>query len=67
MADRGRLPVARETEDGAEAEDGRAGNTNGGFGGGTLDLGDASGLAREVDCEDIVCSAFASWFGAVPS
>lgn len=39
-ADRGRRPVARENDDGAEDEEGRAGNTNGGFGGGTADRGD---------------------------
>jgi hypothetical protein len=43
IADRGRLPVALETEDGAEEDDGRAGKTNGGFGGGGYDRGD--------DCE----------------
>jgi hypothetical protein len=41
MADRGRLPVAREKEEGAEEDEGRAGKTNGGFGGGGFDRGDA--------------------------
>lgn len=40
IADLGRLPVAREEGEGAEGDDGRAGKTNGGFGGG-LDRGDA--------------------------
>lgn len=43
IADRGLLPVARESEEGAEEDDGRAGNTNGGFGGGGFDRGDACG------------------------
>ena len=41
IADRGRLPVARENDEGAEEEDGLAGNTKGGFGGGRVDRGDA--------------------------
>lgn len=41
IAECGRLPVALEKEDGAEEEDGRAGKTNGGFGGGGCDRGDA--------------------------
>ena len=39
--DRARLPEAREYDDGAEDEDGRAGNTNGGFGSGTVDGGES--------------------------
>lgn len=49
IADIGRLPVAREKEEGAEEEDdGRAGNTNGGFGRGACDLGDVGELDRGV-------------------
>lgn len=44
IADCGLLPVALEKEDGAEEDDGRAGKTNGGFGGGGFDRGDACGL-----------------------
>jgi len=44
IADRGRLPMAQGEEDGAEEEDGRAGNTKGGFGGGWFDRGDVCGL-----------------------
>ena len=43
MAERGRLPVALENEEGAEEDEGRAGKTNGGFGGGGCDRGDACG------------------------
>lgn len=53
IADRGRLPVAREKEEGAEYEDGRAGKTKGGFGGGKVDLGDICGLARDESCDGI--------------
>lgn len=53
MADRGRLPVARENDDGAEYDDGRAGKTNGGFGRGSADFGDISGLAGPESCEDM--------------
>ena len=38
MADRGRLPAALDRDDGAEDDDGRAGNTKGGFGGGSVDF-----------------------------
>jgi hypothetical protein len=41
IAECGRLPVALEKEDGAEEDDGRGGKTNGGFGGGGCDRGDA--------------------------
>lgn len=41
IADRGRLPAARGTGVGPEEEDGRAGKTNGGFGGGGFDRRDA--------------------------
>ncbi len=34
IADRGRLPVDLERDEGAEEDEGRAGKTNGGFGGG---------------------------------
>ena len=40
IADRGRLPAARGIEVGPEEEDGRAGKTNGGFGGGGFVRGD---------------------------
>ena len=43
IADRGLLPVALENDEGAEEDDGRAGKTNGGFGGGR---GDACGFER---------------------
>lgn len=50
IADLGRLPVAREYEDGAEADIGLGGKTNGGFGGGAgvwaWDRGDNSGVSR---------------------
>ena len=50
IADLGRLPVAREYEDGAEADIGLGGKTNGGFGGGTWawawERGDNSGVSR---------------------
>ena len=39
IAERGLLPVVLENEDGAEEDDGRAGNTNGGFGGGKFARG----------------------------
>jgi hypothetical protein len=47
--DRERLPVAREKDEGAEAEVGRAGNTKGGFGGGlaALSEGDSEGAAPD--------------------
>lgn len=57
IADRGRLPVALESEDGAEEDDGRAGKTNGGFGGGGFDRGDAWGLERSA-CEDAMSLRF---------
>lgn len=44
IADRGRLPVALESEDGAEDEEGRAGKTKGGFGGGGITRGEDCGL-----------------------
>lgn len=44
MADMGRLPVALENDEGAEAGDaGRAGKTNGGFGGGNSARGEGCG------------------------
>jgi hypothetical protein len=50
IADLGRLPVAREYEDGAEADIALGGKTNGGFGGGgcawAWDRGDNSGVSR---------------------
>lgn len=46
IADLGRLPVAREYEDGAEADIGLGGKTNGGFGGGAWERGDNSGVSR---------------------
>ena len=47
IADLGRLPVAREYEDGAEADIGLGGKTNGGFGGGAAwERGDSSGVSR---------------------
>jgi hypothetical protein len=50
MADRGRRPVALENEDRAEEDDGRAGKTNGGFGGGGwgCDRGEACGSEGRV-------------------
>jgi len=52
IADRGRRPVAREKEEGAEEDDGRTGKTNGGFGGG-FDRGDACGLGAPKSWEAI--------------
>jgi len=53
--------VARENDEGAEEDDGRAGKTKGGFGGGRLDFGDVSGLeseeSGEQSGEDISASA----------
>lgn len=49
IADRGLLPVARENEEGADEEDGRAGKTNGGFGGGAVPFGEAIELENEPD------------------
>jgi len=46
IADRGRLPVAREKEEGAEEDDGLAGNTKCGFGGGRAFRGDAWGASE---------------------
>lgn len=52
IADLGRLPVAREYEDGAEVDIALGGKTNGGFGGGAgawawaWDRGDNSGASR---------------------
>lgn len=40
IADRGRLPLVRGIDDGPEEDDGRAGKTNGGLGGG-FDRGQA--------------------------
>lgn len=48
IADRGRLPVALDREDGAEEDDGRTGKTNGGFGGGGFARGDAWGSERSA-------------------
>lgn len=46
IADRGLLPVALENDEGAEEDDGRAGKTNGGFGGGGFGRGDDCGLEK---------------------
>jgi hypothetical protein len=48
MADRGLRPVAREKDEGAEEDDGRAGKTKGGFGGGSVVLGETAGLATDA-------------------
>lgn len=53
MADRGRRPVARENDEGAEYDDGRAGKTNGGFGSGRVVLGDAWAFTSGESCEDV--------------
>lgn len=55
-ADLGRRPVARENDEGAEYDDGRAGKTNGGFGSGSVVLGETWGLASDSSCEGV-----ASW------
>jgi len=47
IADRGRLPVALEKDEGADEEDGLAGNTNGGFGGGRAARGDVWEASEE--------------------
>jgi hypothetical protein len=67
IADWGRLPVALEKEDGAEEDDGRAGKTNGGFGGGGFDRGDAWGLERSA-FEDVMSlrSGLVEKFSAAP-
>jgi len=52
IAERGRLPEARVPE--AEEDEGRAGNTNGGLGGGTFDLGESCGLPKGDDREAIM-------------
>jgi hypothetical protein len=46
IADRGRLPAGLPTNEGAEDDDGRAGKTKCGFGGGGFDRGDAWGLEK---------------------
>jgi len=55
-ADRGRRPVARENDEGAEEDDGREGKTKGGFGGGRAEFGDVCGLAMDESGEDILPS-----------
>lgn len=47
-ADCGRRPVALETDDGAEDDDGRIGKTNGGFGGGGFGRGDGCGVETGI-------------------
>jgi hypothetical protein len=55
IAERGRLPVALEKEEGAEADDGRAGKTKCGFGGGGFERGDVCEL--EGDAMSLVAKA----------
>jgi hypothetical protein len=50
IAERGRLPVALEKDEGAEEEDGLAGNTKCGFGGGRAVRGDAWGASEGRLC-----------------
>lgn len=47
IADRGRLPVALEKDEGADEEDGLAGNTKGGFGRGRAARGDVWEASEE--------------------
>lgn len=56
IADRGRRPVAREKDDGAEADEGLAGKTNGGFGNGGIVRGDRG---SEEDVEEVELSSIA--------
>lgn len=51
IADLGRRPVAREKDEGAEEEDGLAGNTKCGFGGGKAFRGDAKGESEGRFCK----------------
>jgi hypothetical protein len=53
IADRGLLPVALENDEGAEEDDGRAGKTNGGFGGGGFGRGDVSRFEKGA-CSDAI-------------
>lgn len=64
-ADRGRRPVARERDDGAEDDDGRAGKTKGGFGGGGFDLGDVWGFGSDESGEVIPASVVAAKWRSV--
>lgn len=49
MADNGRRPVALEKDEGAEADEGLAGKTKGGFGRGGIVRGDRWGPEPEKD------------------
>jgi hypothetical protein len=59
-ADRGRRPVAREKDEGADEEDGRAGKTKGGFGGGGGGFGNVWGVATGASGEDAPASVGAT-------
>ena len=65
IADRGRRPVAREKDEGADEDDGRAGKTKGGFGGGGGGFGDVCGLAAGASGEDTPASVGAPKQGVV--
>lgn len=55
MADSGRRPVALEKDDGAEAEEGLAGKTNGGFGSGGIVRGECG--PENCDVEEVELSS----------